>query len=139
VERKAQKGEIVVEFTSIPTKICPKGCSGSYWYWRDFGVEVFEALEPISPNIAAKKGFFKSRQLCKKCETELVTSGISQFHFIHRLQKGTDLKMQISAPSLKCSQCHSSFLPAQTSSHDQFYIDLGDVISEALTSDLIYK
>ncbi len=141
VERKAHGNRFACEVIRIPTKICPRGCTGQYWYWLDFGVEAIESLSPSSPNIAKRKlGLFKMRDSCKKCKIELVDRHeAALFTFHQKLRKGTDLELTVNAPSLKCPQCASSFIPAQKSNNDVYYIDLCGIIQEAITRDLIYK
>jgi hypothetical protein len=47
------------------------------------------------------------------------------------------IEMAVSSPALKCSRCNVHYLLVQTSSRDNYYIDLANVTSEALTTDLI--
>lgn len=139
-DRRAEKDSIAVEVENIPTKVCPHGCPGYYWYWLDFGVEVIDCRRPESANIAKRKGFFKTHHLCKKCNTEIEnTNETSKFIFTKTLKNGKELTLKVSGPAMSCPQCQSRFLPAQGSSHDAFYVILGDAISAALTDDLIYK
>jgi hypothetical protein len=141
VERSSQRSLFTCDVIHIPTKICPRGCTGQYWYWLDFGIEAIEALEPDSPNIAKRKfGLFKIRDFCRKCNVELENRHEStSFTFHQKLKKGTDLQITVNAPSLTCPQCASYFLPAQKSSWDDYYVELCDVIQEAITRDLIYE
>ena len=141
VERSARARTMACKVRNIPTNVCPNGCSGFYWYWLDFGVEVIDMLAPQSPNIAKRKlGLFKSRHFCKKCNLELENAhDASDFIFKKILQNGAELELLISALTLACPRCMSRFLPAQTSSYDKFYEGLSDLISQAITDKLIYE
>lgn len=142
VKRSARTDSMICEVRNIPTQVCPNGCQGSYWYWLDFGVEVFEMLSPLSQNIAKRKlGIFKTRHLCRSCEVDLEnTQKGSTFVFRQELmKKGTEIELEITAPALCCPQCKSPFLPAQTSTGDAYYNELSEIISIALTDDLIYE
>ena len=141
VERAAQLDKFSCEIRNIPTKICPSGCLGNYWYWLDFGVEVFDALEPKSTNIAKRKlGLFKSRNFCRTCSVELQDLNIvSTFVFHKELQKGSELVFEVSAPSLTCPECKVCFLPPQSDSGDPYYVQLVEVIQKAITDNLIYE
>ncbi len=141
VEKSGAANGFSVRITNIPTKVCPRGCAGSYWYWPDFGVEVMGGLSPSSPNFAKEKlGFFKRGQFCRNCSVELADKGMkSDFSFSVGLGKGTELAMTINAPSLTCPHCGSVFMPAQKSSYDKYYIHLADTIGAVITQDLIYR
>lgn len=140
-ERHHGTDEIRCTVKGIPTKICPRGCTGSYWYWPDFGVELLELLSPDSPNIAKRRlSLFKSRHLCIRCGVELTDKHESnQFSFRQVLKKGTRLELTIEAPCLECARCGVKYLPSQTSTHDPYYQQLADVIGEAITKDLVWK
>jgi hypothetical protein len=141
IDREAQAKRFSCKVKGIPTKICPHGCIGQYWYWLDFGVEVFEALSPTSTNIAKRKlGLFKMRNLCKICNVELVDRHeLTSFTFHQKLRKGSDLEISINAPSLSCPKCTTNFIPAQSSNDDTYYIELIEALQDAITRDLIYK
>ena len=125
----------------IPTEVCSRGCPGAYWYWLDFGVEVLGALHSDSPNMAKRRvGLFKDRHLCRRCHAELTDKGQSaQFVFHQKLRKGTELEPVLEAPCLECTHCGSKYLPSQTSSHHPYYSEIADVVSVAITKDLIWK
>jgi hypothetical protein len=139
VERRAEGKGFTCEITGIPTKVCPQGCQGNYWYDLDFGVEVMDCLD--SPRIAKRRlTLFSTRSYCRECNIELQDSeDVATFHFECQLHKGSTLMMKIIAPALTCPRCHSTFMPAQSSSHDPYYSGLADVIGQTITTDLIYK
>ena len=139
-ERSAESERFKVTIKGIPTKICPRGCDGFYWYSPDLGMEVIDTLDGKSENIARLKGFFRYRQLCRNCKKELEPAENKVFKFEKKCRKGTVIEMIISAPSLFCSRCNLYFLPAQTASWgDSYYGELTDVIAKALSKDLIWK
>jgi|Deesub1362B_J571_1020462.scaffolds.fasta_scaffold00511_10 hypothetical protein len=138
-ERSAESERFSVSIKGLPTKICPKGCNGFYWYSPELGTEVLYMLNSESENIALRKGIFKIHQLCRSCRQELETAGNNVFRFEKKCEKGSIIEMTISAPSLYCNRCNLYFLPAQTASWDTYYSELASVISKALSKDLIWK
>jgi len=138
-ERSAESSKFSVSIKGIPTKICPKGCGGFYWYSPDLGMEVMDMLAGESENIALRKGFLKVHQLCRKCKQELEAAGKRVFKFEKKCKKGTVIEMTISAPSLFCSRCDLYYLPSQTASWDSYYAELADVVAKALSEDLIWE
>lgn len=141
VDRSARIDNFSCVIKEIPTKRCPMGCPGHYWTWLDFGVEVLEALSPDAPQIARRKwGLFKTSHYCRTCNVELVgPTQESCFEFQIPLRYGTSLQLSLTAPSLTCPSCQHRYLPAQSSRSDPFYGKLADVISKAITTDLIYE
>ncbi len=138
-KRSAESDRFKVDISDIPVKVCPKGCSGFYWYWPDLGVEVLDMLNARSDNIARRKGFLRVRQLCKSCGQDLEEGSSHTFRFQERCHKGTIIEMAVSGPSLVCKRCNLYYLPAQTATWDAYYSELADVIGEALTRDLIAR
>ncbi len=141
VERRSNARGFSITISNIPTKICPRGCTGIYWYWADFGTEVMDCLACPSSNIAKRKlSLWKTRHFCRNCSVELSDMGRrSDFSFHAKLRIGTEVTMSINASSLTCPQCGSSYMPAQQSSNDPYYRTLADTIGEALTKDLICR
>lgn len=141
VERAAEADGFSCRLRGIPTKRCPAGCPGSYWYWLDFGIEVYDGLDPASDTIARRKfGLFKQTQHCKTCNVELVPRPQPETFVFHpKLNKGTPLELSVTAPALQCPSCQKAYLPANTSRNDPFYGKLCDVIEAAITKDLISK
>ncbi len=140
VGRTATSKEFTCEISGIPTRICPSGCSGYYWADLDFGVSILDLLGPESEHIAKRRmSFFKTRHLCKRCNTELVNNNQSAtFTFDNQPFGATTFLMKITAPALSCPNCHSNYMPAQESSADPYYVDLANVISQTITQNLIY-
>ncbi len=141
VERSGESDGISCRVRGIPTKRCPAGCGGQYWYWPDLGVEVVDALDSDSPNIAGRKiRIFKDRQVCKTCAVDLVDAKKNEtFVFQAMLKKGTMLELTLIAPALRCPTCQKFYLQANTSDFDTFYGHLSNAIGVALTKDLIYE
>jgi len=141
VERTGESDGISCRVRGIPTKICPSGCAGQYWYWLDFGVEALDALDDKSDNVARRKiGMFKDKQMCKTCAVELVDKKQTEnFVFQKMLDKGTMLDLTMTAPALQCPTCQKKYLAANTSRSDPFYGKLGDAIEAAVKKDLIYR
>jgi len=138
-ERSAESEKFSVSIRGIPTKVCPRGCNGFYWYSPELGEEVLDMFNSKSENIALRKGIFRARQLCRSCKQELETAGNNVFKFKKRCKKGSVIEVAISAPSLFCSKCNLYFIPAQTASWDAYYSELAEVIAKALSKDLIWK
>lgn len=137
VERSGASERFECHVGGIPTKVCPRGCTGSYWYWLDFGVEVMELLHDADCISRRKWRPFKTRHLCKSCNLELEDQGLRE-NFILRetLLKGTELETRVSAPALTCTICGKNFMPAQNTQLDPYYEELGDLLSETVSRDL---
>jgi hypothetical protein len=138
-ERNGMADGFSCRLQGIPTKRCPAGCPGLYWYWPDFGVEVLDALTPESENIARRKiGLFKQTMKCKTCDVDLLKLPQPEtFVFRPMLRKGTPLEITITAPALQCPSCQKAYLPANTSTWDPYYQKLCDLVSSLVTTDLI--
>jgi hypothetical protein len=141
VERSFEAEGISCVVTGIPTKRCPAGCEGLYWYWPDFGVEILDGLSEKSENIAQRKlGFLKTRQLCRMCHGELVGPHQNEtFDFPVLLDKGTTAHLRVRAPALRCPTCQKVYLPANTGRTDPYYPKLWHVIEKTITKDLIHR
>jgi len=139
--RSAEAEGFGVHIEGIPTLVCSKGCEGFYWPHLDFGVEIFDILMEESENYAKKKGFFITKQLCVTCNTELADTETEHiFKFSKKQQAGNEIKLDITTTrSLSCNKCNRLFLRRQTSTHDKYHIAIANVISEALTKDLIWE
>ena len=141
VKRESAGSDFFIEIINIPVQVCPSGCAGIYWQHLDLGVEVFDILSSQNENMAKRKfAFFKSKNICRNCETELIESDVdNKFIFTGKLQNGDTLELIIKCKSLECKNCEKKFIPKQKSSADKYYSALADVISAALTKDLIYQ
>ncbi len=140
VIRSATVDDITVEIKNIPTKICPKGCVGFYWYHLDFGVQIFDILNPKNDKVAKRKFLiFIDKHYCRNCKIELEkTYEKNKFKFLETLNDGNDIELILECYSLICRNCGLSYLPAQLSEFDPFYLELSNVINLAITKDLIY-
>jgi hypothetical protein len=138
-ERSAESSRFRVVVTGIPVRVCPKGCPGDYWYWPNLSLEVLGLLKSIPNNLAKRKGLFKIQQVCRRCGRDLTDEGRREtFTFGAPCRKGTMIEMAVSGASLTCNRCNLHFLPVQIYSRDAYYSDLANVITEALTTDLIW-
>ncbi|MBU2603363.1 MAG: hypothetical protein KKA32_14590 [Actinobacteria bacterium] len=138
VQRQGASERFSVKVDGIPTKVCPSGCDVSYWYWPDFGVEVLDALTRSTGGVARRRlGFRKTRHLCRQCGTELEDHGDrGTFLAKGRLRKGSDLNISIEAPCLTCPGCGAKSMPAQTSTHDPYYVELASLLGETVSEGL---
>ena len=128
-----------VAVRGIPTRRCPQGCAGLYWYDRTFDDEVLGLLGGDSDAFARGKGFFRTRQLCRVCGHQLSqirTSGSVSLR--GTLRNKSPIELRIEGPLFRCDTCRRDYLPALSATWDNSYWELGDLINEALTRDLIY-
>ena len=134
VERHGGNDRFKCTVKDIPTKVCPHGCPGAYWYQPNFSDEVGDAIGEDSESVA--QGNF-----CRRCNTELTDKGQrAQFVFRQKLKKGTGLELAIEAPCLECTHCGSKYLPSlQTSDGYSYYAEMDDVIAEVISQEPIFE
>ena len=131
VERHGGNGRFKCTVKGIPTKVCPHGCPGAYWYQPDFGDEVVGAIYEDSESVV--EGNF-----CRRCNVELTDKGQrAQFVFHQKLKKGTELELAIEAPCLECTRCGSKYLPSEPQHDDSYPDEMADVIAEVVSQELI--
>lgn len=136
--RTAETVKFTVSVNRIPTKVCPRGCPGLYWYWPDLAEEVMDKVTSSKANIARKKGIFKAEPVCPSCGQDLQNSGGSNnLKITIQSAKGSPIEIDISGQMLFCSQCNVNFLPAPTNSSKAYYSELCNVIGKALVRELI--
>ena len=94
-----------------------------------------------SGNFARRKlGFLKSTQVCRNCRQTLEEGTANTFTFEKKaFKKGTIIHMTVSAPSLMCGRCNVHFLPSPDGSHDDYYLELANVIDKVITKDFILQ
>ncbi|HEC22443.1 MAG TPA: hypothetical protein ENI95_05960 [Chloroflexi bacterium] len=139
--RTAKVGKFQVTIEGIPTRVCPAGCEGLYWYWRDLGVSVLDMTFSRPEYVARlRRGLFKSRQLCRECRLEIGEDWtVATFRFEAKSPRGTLITMTATVPALRCPGCGRLHMPAQTAPGDPYYADLAEAISVALTDNLRWK
>jgi uncharacterized protein with PIN domain len=139
-DRAAESATWKVAIRGIPTRRCPQGCQGLFWFDPNFGVEVFDMLVADTDSVARRKGLFRTRQLCRMCGAELGrTPQPGSVSVGGRLRSGSLLEIRIEGPLLRCEVCRRDYLPAQLAGWDPVHRELDDLISGAATRDLIWR
>lgn len=137
--RSANSANFTVTIEGIPTRACPAGCVGFYWYWADLGVEVIEMLHQRE-HFSRLKGVFRRSHVCRSCGAELRHAGAHRdFAFQTTCRKGTAIEMTVSGPALLCTRCNEAFIPAARGEADELQRELVDLIGKALTHELYYE
>ena len=139
VERHGGNNHFKCTVKGIPTKVCPRGCPGTYSCQPDFSDEVLDAIYEDSQNIAkGRLGWAKERQFCRRCNVELTYKGQrAQFVFHQKIKKGTETEVTIEAPCLECTLCGSKYLPSEPGDDDSYHDELNNVIAGVVNQELI--
>ncbi len=137
--RSAVSTNFRVTVKNLPTRICPAGCPGFYWYWLDLGVEVIEMLHQ-SGHFSQPKGLWRRRHTCRPCGGELQRAGArEEFRFETLSRAGSTIELSVQGPTLACKNCYTVYLPAAAAGAERLHDELADVIGSAITTDLIHK
>jgi hypothetical protein len=109
-ERSVEAGAYHLTVKGVPFFSCPRGCVIDQPDVGDFLLSGIKLAGELSHAIAKKKGFFRSRYVCRECGDDLVQCAAkSTWDF--RPDPSGPLEITITGPGFLCPRCQKAYLP----------------------------